>query len=311
MVEREGAAYGGYGGVYVHDYGGPLMQNEQKLPNDRRDSRSQFVESGRSSRSDTSSLPTPTYPIPNNFHPSEQNIPPDECRPVSMGWSYPLPPQGIPRVSDMYQNPLPYLTADKYTQMHRNIYSPLNNEPTREKLILAPVRKPPDLTVINNTIGESVISQKHSNTITNYPGMPPQMDPNVISNRDIDPRLRGTRVYPSRNISIDNSEPRGGRLVEERSSRRSSHDFDDTRKDDDRDYTRTISRAHLRRDSFGEVASRRSPSHESPAPESSSASYSDPPPPLEDSWNPAHHPRRAPSQESLQHQVSVSFMSET
>ena len=163
-----------------------------------------------------------------------------------------LPSVGTVRV-DGLQSP------DKYGQVPRNIYTPLNNEDDRANITN---RRPPDLMIINNTMtGPAIIMQKNSNIKANiHPSGSLPRAP--VSRRASEPpQLLGAGAYYLRNRSCDDLNPALPPCDSDSDYR---EEWQRNRLDqEEREAARSISRSRLRRDSFGEVVSRRSPSQDS------------------------------------------------
>lgn len=201
---------------------------------------------------------------------------------------------------------------DSYSQVPHNV--PLNNVDERTNFT---ARRPPDLTIVNNTMaGPSPGLQKNSNIRAN---MNPMMGvPRGPSSRRASepPHLIGVDAYHMRNRSNDELNPHmqaneidhEGEYKEDWSRRRDL---------EERETARSISRSRLRRDSFGEVVSRRSPSQDSlgisrggrSSPLLDRPQLDDP---SRDRYTPAHDTwsvtgpssRASPTHDSPEHQVS-------
>ena len=302
ILEREGAAYGGYGGMYVHEYGGPM--NPTSLPQERRSSRgSQISDTGRLSR--------------------HEDIDEDMVVPYSsMGYGPPQPSESAhyPYIyrrdgydsSDVQRRSSLKKTTQTSTQSSRNVYTPLNNESRVTRAGTPITRKPADLTIINNTVAASQPTYKNVNAHANLSAtsslveaIPPHQQYNALRRGSEPPRAFIGRSDNIRNRSFDDlgDVEQPYELFDSRDSR-SSGSRASSRRDDDRESARTISRAHLRRDSFGEVvSSRRSPSQDSLDNSRTRSS-----PEIEEGDS-CHRPgnivwKRSPSQDSLPRQVS-------
>lgn len=334
LADREGAAYGGYGGVYVHDYGGAMMQKEQSLLQQR-----------RASRTSLQGL----RPGGHEFGPPLEDAPPPplmEYGPAPVLESPALALEGAPPEAclDMYpyrRTSLRQANSDKYSQVPRNLYTPLNNEDNGEKTSSFVGKKNSDIKIINNTATYQTLSEKNSNALANiaagynisgdgpggYRASQMQHACRSASFRRASepPRPIGRGSLHARNRSCDDlacsccDAPAGPEFLPDPVSCASdaATDSDVDNRDagsggrgrwesgDDRENTRTISRAHLRRDSFGEVVSRRSPSQDSleqirtRSPTIMLDDPTPPPPPAHDSYG-----RRSPSQDSYSYTVS-------
>ncbi|XP_042218795.1 uncharacterized protein LOC121863980 isoform X3 [Homarus americanus] len=312
MLEREGAAYGGYGGVYVHDYGGAMMQKEQNILQQRRASRTSLQGLRRYSRDEVDLGPpledAPPPPIMQEYGGGPLGEPP-------MGMGVTKPPVSHVDICPYRRTSLRQTnSAPKYSQVPRNLYSPLNNEDSGEKLPLMVGKKNSDIKIINNKANNNyqTLAEKNSNALANlaagynisgdgpvgYRGtqhqLPPQYRPQadqqvtrsiaVLRRGSEPPRPPGRGAMHTRNRSCDDlacsccEVPLPHDLLVDHTSHSTSDAATDSDIDpremsgsgrtrwetvDERDGTRTISRAHLRRDSFGEVVSRRSPSQDS------------------------------------------------
>ncbi|KAF2366778.1 GPCR family 3 C-terminal protein [Trinorchestia longiramus] len=174
-----------------------------------------------------------------------------EGRRESRGNEFPLKlPLGANRLDE---NPCP----DNYSQVPRNVYVPLNN---LEERATYQSRRPPDLTIVNNTLsGPASVVQKNSNIRANMNPMP-----RVPSSRRASepPHLIGADSFRIRNRSNEELNPRIP-TCETDFEQDYKEDWARRRDIEERETARSISRSRLRRDSFGEVVSRRSPSQDS------------------------------------------------
>ncbi|XP_069181046.1 uncharacterized protein [Procambarus clarkii] len=311
LLEREGAAYGGYGGVYVHDYGGAMMQKEQNILQQRRTSRSSLQGLRRYSREEVDlGPPLENAPPPPNIQ--EYGAPPLGDKPLDM----PLGDTTCPyRRTSLRQS-----SGVKYSQVPRNLYTPLNNEDKLPFLVAA--KKPADIKIINNKSNYQALSEKNNNALASLAAgynisadgpvgyrvvqQQQQQQQQLLRHPQELQRLQQEQLQqPTTRMAAlrRGSEPprppgRGSMHIRNRScddlacsccdvplphdllADHAAHSASDAATDsdvdpremgsrsrwelgDERDGTRTISRAHLRRDSFGEVVSRRSPSQDS------------------------------------------------
>lgn len=332
VVEREGAAYGGYGGVYVHDYRGPMIQTEQSLLQDhRRSSKGSITESGRLSRQgDQEFIPTSMYPVSGGYVVTSGT---GMASPIQFDSRSDINAYHVDFRSSDFTTELPRRsslkkTNEKYNQPPRTIYTPLNNESRLDKSTISHARKPPDLTIVNNTIAPgSQMTYKNVNTHANLKATSSLIESSpqhsVLRRGSEPPRPFARSSANLRNRSFDDL---GGHIQPETdidavqnplaSRDNRCPNWRGSRREEDRESTRTISRAHLRRDSFGEVVSRRSPSQDSiemsrtrSSPEAEEEGYRQSHPDTagetEDIWSFTPSSRLSPSQDSLHRQVST------
>ncbi|KAK8747898.1 hypothetical protein OTU49_016218, partial [Cherax quadricarinatus] len=375
LLEREGAAYGGYGGVYVHDYGGAMMQKEQNILQQRRASRTSLQGMRSYSRGEVDMGP-PLEDAPPPPTMMEYGGAPLGEAPTTVGSG--MPPASHVDVCPYRRTSLRQSNSTKYSQVPRNLYTPLNNEESGgEKLPLLVGKKNSDLKIINNKANYQTLSEKNSNALANlaagynisgdgpvgYRATQQPQHPQTQAQRYPQEQQQTTRIAALRRGSEPPRPPgRGSMHIRNRScddlacsccevplphdllADHAAHSASDAATDsdvdprdisaggrtrwelgDDRDGTRTISRAHLRRDSFGEVVSRRSPSQDSleQVRTRSPTIMLDDPTPLATPTPPPHTThdmlgrhspsqdsfgygvcRRSESQDSLDHQVS-------
>lgn len=202
-------------------------------------------------------------------------------------------------------------SPDKYSQVPRNTYTPLNNEDERANFTS---RRPPDLMIINNTMaGPSMIIEKNSDIRANISSSSSLPRAPVSRRASEPPHLLGAEAYYLRNRSCDDLNP-----CESEAEYRDEWQRN-RREQEDRETARSISRSRLRRDSFGEVVSRRSPSQDSiglpkggrgspllDRPQLDDLSRGDRYTPAHDTWSVTGPSSRAsPTHDSPEHQVGV------
>ncbi|XP_066944168.1 uncharacterized protein GABA-B-R2 isoform X2 [Macrobrachium rosenbergii] len=365
MPEKENVPFTGYGGVYVHDYGGTMMQKEQNLMQQRRASRTSLQGMRRYSRGEIDVGPpledAPPPPNMTEYMVMPPGEPPD-CRVSAKSSSV-----SGGEVCPYRRTSLRHTGSEKYSQVPRNLYTPLNNEESGEKIPLLIGKRNSDIKIINNKANYQTLSEKNSNALANISAgynisgeAPPpagfqllqQHPPHhqqqaayaaALRRASEPPKPPGRGSFHAHNRSCDNLActccdglPPAQDILQDPLSCTSdaATDSDVDARDlsiggrgrwdsgDEREGTRTISRARLRRDSFGEVVSRRSPSQESleHVRVSSPTIHLDdptPPPPSthdllegrlspgQDSYPYTHLSRRSGSQDSLdQHESS-------
>lgn len=357
VLEREGAAYGGYGGVYVHDYRGPMIQTDQPLLQDfRRSSKGSLADHGRTSHQEEAEFVQSSAYDPitagggYGVSPSVGRISPSRILDSRVDMGHPYPPEAPRGRLEQASTPVPCdlprrsslkkSTVDKYgAPAPRASYVPLNNESRGDRAAPLP-RKPADLTIINNTIASPPqLPYKNINAHANLSASSslvdtPHLQHSILRRGSEPPRPIGRMSTYLKNRSFDDlgsSEPSANEEDLEQPSMRnerrdswrgtslSSICSAASRRGDEREGARTISRAHLRRDSFGEVVSRRSPSQDSlemsrtrssPEVEDGDAgvggfhSTAHDMRPGEDIWSCAASSRHSPSQDSLHRHVS-------
>ncbi|XP_068205829.1 uncharacterized protein GABA-B-R2 isoform X3 [Palaemon carinicauda] len=365
MPEKENVPFTGYGGVYVHDYGGTMMQKEQNVMQQRRASRTSLQGMRCYGRGEMDvgppledAPPPPTMAEYMCMGPGE--LP--DCRASAKSSSV-----SGGEVCPYRRTSLRHTGSEKYSQVPRNLYTPLNNEEGGEKIPLLIGKRNSDIKIINNKANYQTLSEKNSNALANISAgynisgeAPPpagfqlQQHPHqhhqqaayaaALRRASEPPKPPGRGSFHAHNRSCDNLAcsccdglPPAQDILPDPLSCTSdgATDSDVDARDlsigggrgrwdsgDERDGTRTISRARLRRDSFGEVVSRRSPSQESlehVRVSSPTITLDDPTPPLppphdllegrlspcQDSYPYTHLSRRSGSQDSLdQHESS-------
>ena len=248
------------------------MQGENIMLQKRRYSRSSLRETRRSNTLNDADLQGPRgLSSPNDERiPSPPPYQPPDPPMTSMGGGYMA---GSNHTMTLRRSSL-RSSSDKYSQGARNIHTPLNNEDRSDRSLM-PGRRP-DLTYINNTsITPSQSLYKNNNALANQ-SIPPSREVIVMSHHhqasrraSEPPRPLGRGVLYQRGRSFDEflpNDPLGHEYLdsdENESRDGASYRAQLRREAEEREAIRTISRAHLRRDSFGEVTSRRSPSQDS------------------------------------------------
>ncbi|XP_047740705.1 uncharacterized protein LOC108679805 [Hyalella azteca] len=270
----------GYSSTYCHDYNPGIMQHEMQL--------NSMENPPLPPRMDQPLYPAPQYPpgvvmsqrvdmesaldrrMSYGFGPIESAVPSmsdeqdyhynehgiissqrrHDSRRQSRGNEFPLLPMGSSRMAEGQ-------CPDNYSQVPRNVYVPLNNLDDRTNFT---ARRPPDLTIVNNTMaGAAPTIQKNSNIRANM-----NLNQRVSTSRRASepPHLIGADSYRVRNRSNEELNPRIP-LTEADFEQEYKEDWTRRRDMEERESSRSISRSRLRRDSFGEVVSRRSPSQDS------------------------------------------------